>query len=83
MIRQKISLEIDWDIKGKSKSLFESVQNAILNETLKSFTGIYQAKATSDDKVMLTVFKPSAAAEKNFERIRVMRKKLIAMKKKK
>lgn len=83
MIRQNMTIEIDWDIKVKDKKIFQAAQEAILHETLKSFTGIYQAKVTTDGRTLLTVFKPSDAMTKNMERLKAMRKALPAMKKKK
>jgi hypothetical protein len=83
MIRQKLRLEIDWDIPKEDEGLFKMAKQAILDETLKSFTGIYQAKISDGKEVNLVVFKPSDAMKKNFERIRAMKKKMVAMKKKK
>ncbi len=60
MIRQKLEVEIDWNIRKVDKKLFDYVAETLLDETLKSFTGIYQAKVTSGNKVRLSIFKPSA-----------------------
>ena len=82
MIRQKLSIEIDWELGNKDPDLFKKMQEAILNETIKSFTNIYQAKITTGGRVLLTVFHPTEAMKTNFEKLKKQRKKLVAMKKK-
>jgi hypothetical protein len=79
MIRQKLKIEIDWDIPKEDKKLFKMAKQAILDETLKSFTGIYQAKIDDGKEVSLVVFKPNRTMKKMFERIRAA--KAIAKKK--
>lgn len=79
MIRQKISIEVDWDLEKKDKKIFRAVKEAILNECLKSFTAIYQAKIGDSDEVLLTVFNPTKEQAKGMAHFR---RQMVALKKK-
>ena len=72
MRKQTLNIEIDWDIPKRDEKLFEQMQQAILNDAIRSFNGVIQAKVEGDKKTFFTIFNADKLKKPNAKSRRVI-----------